>query len=299
MEEEEDNGPFKSIAWFETQIHPFREGRITSGFPNFGGPRRSISSIIRNCSEFPLLAIYRSWPKLFVQSPKYPLSKANTGKRVLIVDDQTMFRELLTSKCRNELGYNVIGACATGDEAIALCREHRPEIALLGLHLGDSYGLAISKDLLAIAPDLKILILSSGCQEVIVKHIPNTEIMGYIDKNSTVEELDVAFESIERGKKYYCKSFLEVQRKARKDPAAWTKTISDAELKVLPLLGAGLDIRQIAVQVGVREETVASHRRSIMNKLKISGQHELMQFCLEKGFISPATGGGRIFTFTT
>lgn len=201
-----------------------------------------------------------------------------------------MFREFLVSKCREDFGHNVVGSCGTDEEAMQLCKETSPEIAIIDLHLGDNNGLALSVELLIISPNLRIIIMTTGCQEVIAKHIASAPIMGYVDKNSSADDIAEAIKSVGEGQKYFSKKFHEVQSNARKDPLAWTKVISDAELKILPSLGSGLETKQIAALFCLQDETVASHRRSIMRKLQLQTQNDLMNFCLSKGFIASSNG---------
>jgi len=57
-------------------------------------------------------------------------------------------------------------------------------------------------------------------------------IMGYVDKNLDSTDLGAAIKMVSAGQKFYCKTFMDIRSAARNDPEAWTKTLSDAELRI-------------------------------------------------------------------
>src|SRR5207253_9577498 len=106
------------------------------------------------------------------------------GVRILLVEDHVMFREVLRKVCVTELQHEVVGEAGDGRTAVGLALTTSPDLVLLDLHLPNLDGFAVVEALRKIAPDIRILILSSHCDEYTVWRAERTRVLGFVDKNT-------------------------------------------------------------------------------------------------------------------
>ena len=208
------------------------------------------------------------------------------GIRLLIVEDQRLFLELLAGLCERDFGFNVAGTASTGEEAIRRARECSPDVVLLDLNLPDMDGIDIANRLLDDTEELKILAVSSQIDDYTLHRVMVSGIQGYVDKNfQSTDILRTAIEVVASGNVYFTSVVQEARRTLGRDPDAFTKVLSDREQELLSLLGRGLDDSEAARPLGLTAQTVHSHRRNILRKLKLSGTKQLIRFALEHGFV--------------
>ena len=157
---------------------------------------------------------------------------------------------------------------------------------LLDLNLPDMDGIDIANRLLDDTEELKILAVSSQIDDYTLHRVMVSGIQGYVDKNfQSTDILRTAIEVVASGNVYFTSVVQEARRTLGRDPDAFTKVLSDREQELLSLLGRGLDDSEAARPLGLTAQTVHSHRRNILRKLKLSGTKQLIRFALEHGFV--------------
>ena len=204
--------------------------------------------------------------------------------KVVIIEDQCMFREFLVKLCRDSLKLMVAGAAGDGVTGLALCRETNPDLLLLDLVLPDLDGFEIARQLLRQGDRPRILALSSECDDFTLHRVHHSGIHGYVDKHSqSFHVLGEAIRSLMAGRSYFTTVVGETRRALRADPLSFTKLFTKREFDMLPLLGEGLSNDEIASRVCLSPSTVQGHRKHIMGKLDFHRTPELIHYCLEKG----------------
>jgi len=103
--------------------------------------------------------------------------------KIVLIEDQAMFRDLLKKICREHFHLNVVGEAEDGETGLALCRKFKPDIVLLDLFLPDRDGIGMADELLAMDPEMRILALSSECDDYTLYRVLNSGMHGYVDKN--------------------------------------------------------------------------------------------------------------------
>ena len=204
-----------------------------------------------------------------------------------------MFREVLRKVCAQELKLKVVGEANDGDSAVPLILETAPDLVLLDLHLPGLDGFAVIAAVRKARPELRILVLSSHCDDYTVYRAEKAHVQGFVDKNTnTVAVLKKAISLVGEGRTYYSAEFIRRKEQRRRDPLAFDKLLTDRERTVLELLGSPLHNREAAVRLGVAEETVEKHRFNIMRKLGLQGGAELVRYAQEHGFTLSAARRG-------
>lgn len=204
-----------------------------------------------------------------------------------------MFREVLRKVCTDELKHEVVGEAADGRRAVELVAAQRPDLVLLDLHLPGLDGFGVVAEIRKQAPELRILVLSSHCDEFTVFQAERARVNGFVDKNTnTVATLKKAIDSVGAGRVWFSETFLKVKAARHRDPSSFDKLLTDRERSILALLGAPMSDQEVAVRLAISQETVEKHRFNILRKLDLSTTTELVRYAHEHGFTLTARRTG-------
>ncbi len=207
--------------------------------------------------------------------------------RIIIVEDQLMFREAIRKACVRELGHQVIGEAESGTVGVALVTKYQPDVLLLDLSLPELDGFSVIERVKQSAPATKIIVISAYLDDYTVLNVDKAAIHGYIDKNTNqIQTLATALSAVEKGQRYFSPAYESLRKSLLADSSWFAKLLSRTELKVLELVGRGLDNSEIGCELGISPRTAQAHRTSILQKLKLRGTPKLMIFALERGFIN-------------
>jgi len=205
--------------------------------------------------------------------------------KIVIVEDQTMIRDLLVLACQTTFARAAIEQAPDGAKALERCRATRPDLMILDLELPDGDGLDLVPEVRRLAPNTRIIVLSSHTDEVTVSRVMQAHIEGFVDKNSQpLEMLREAMQTVVDGRRYLSPVVREVWSKLRDAPAAFNKILSEREQEILGLVGQGLTNTEIADRLTLRAVTIQNHRCNIMTKLGIHSTSHLIRYANEKGF---------------
>jgi len=216
-----------------------------------------------------------------------------TAVTILVIEDQTMIRELLVIACGQAIPTAEIYAAGTAAAALALCARHKPELIILDLVLPDGDGLDLLPEFFRAAPATKIIALSSHIDEFTLHRAVSSRVHGILDKNEQpVKVLREAIDAVLAGRQYISSRVQRLRAEVRADPVAFNKILSEREQEVLGLIGLGLANAQIAEKLGISLSTAKHHRLNIMSKLDMHSTPQLIRYALDKGFIHVAEGRG-------
>lgn len=205
--------------------------------------------------------------------------------RIVIVEDHLMFREVLRKVCTRELGHEVVGEADDGERAVEVVSRTNPELVLLDLHLPLLDGFGVVEAIRKKAPQVKILMLSSHCDEYTVYRSERAHVQGFVDKNtSSVAALKAAISAIAEGKVWFSEAFLKAKAARHRDPRSFDKLLTDRERAVLTLVGLPFTDAEISRELEISEETVEKHRFNILRKLGLQTTTELVRYAREHGF---------------
>lgn len=205
--------------------------------------------------------------------------------RIAIVEDHEMFREVLRKVCTQELGHEVVGEAADGRGGAALVLAKRPDLVLLDLHLPNLDGFGVVAALQLAMPDVRILVLSSHCDDYTVFRAERAHVHGFVDKNTnTVSVLKQAITAVGEGGRYFSAEFQRIKASRHGDPHSFDKLLTDRERTVLSLIGVPLADREIAARLGLAEATVEKHRFNILHKLDLGSTVEMVRYAQDHGF---------------
>lgn len=199
--------------------------------------------------------------------------------RVLIVDDQALFRSGLATLLSIRRELSVVGEAANGLEALARVAELRPQVVLMDLRMPVLSGVEAIRRLRVTHPAVRIVALTTFDDDEDVFEALRAGALGYLLKDVTADRLVEAILTAARGESFLhpaaaTKLVAEYGRlREHQTPALLAEppveTLSERELQVLRLLGTGASNREIAAALQVAEGTVKNHVTNLLGKLGV------------------------------
>ncbi len=211
--------------------------------------------------------------------------------KVLIADDQTLFREGIKDLLENEKIIEVVGEAADGQEAVRLARKLKPDVILMDIKLPHLDGVAATRLIRKECPNTNVLILSSYEDEAHVMESIQAGANGYLSKMLPAVELVNALKAFANDgvmipQQVMGKLLQGLRQMASgngNSPVALTKT----EIRVLVFLGTGKSNKEIAAKMECSVKTIKNHLNAIFQKLEVSNRTEAVVKGIEMGLISP------------
>jgi DNA-binding NarL/FixJ family response regulator len=199
---------------------------------------------------------------------------------VLCVDDHPLFREGIAAVIESQEDMYIVGMAATGVEAIAAHRSHRPDVTLMDLRLPDMSGVAALTAIRAEYRAANIIMLTTFEGDVQMQRALAAGARGYILKSTPLEELTAVIREVHRGRKYLPPA---VAQQIAEHVVA--DVLSEREVEVLTQMAAGNRNREIGEILSISEETVKAHVRHILEKLGAKDRTQAVAIGLRRGFI--------------
>ncbi len=207
--------------------------------------------------------------------------------RVVIVDDHAVVRSGLRLLLETEKGVATVAEAGNARDAVFEVRKHKPDVVLMDIVLPDKSGIEATADVLAEAPDAKVLILSMEDDPSYVREAFSAGASGYVLKEAADTELLAALRQVAAGERYVHPALgarmaaaeVEASTRAEADP------LSDREREVLRLLALGHTNQEIAKMLFISVRTAETHRAHIMQKLRLTTRAELVRYALAQGLL--------------
>ena len=212
--------------------------------------------------------------------------------RVLIADDQTLFREGIKDLLENERIVEVVGEAVDGQDVIRQAKKLKPDVILMDIKLPQIDGIAATRQIRKECPATNVLILSSYEDEAHVMEAIQAGANGYLSKMLPASELVNALKAFANDgvmipQQVMGKLLAGLRQMASGEgqgsPVALTKT----EIRVLVLLGSGLSNKEIAAKMDCSVKTIKNHLNAVFQKLEVSNRTEAVVKGIEMGLISP------------
>ncbi len=203
------------------------------------------------------------------------MTATGAAVRVLLVDDQALFREALATLLGVRPEIEVVGEAADGDAALRQAAALRPDVVLMDLHMPVLDGIAATRRLRVEQPDVRVLALTTFDDDEDVFAALRAGAVGYLLKDVSSDRLVEALLSAARGESVLQPSvaarvvarFAALPDDAPPRPQPLVVPLSDRELEVLRLLAEGGSNREIAAALFLAEGTVKNHVTNVLAKL--------------------------------
>lgn len=211
----------------------------------------------------------------------------NTNLKVVVAEDETLFRDFLVRILKQRFGYEIIGEVATGEEAYSLCSAHRPDLVLVDLRLPGISGQELAQRLIEEQPGVKILIISSVENQKRIGSLLQMGVTGFLNKKEEFSVFEQAIEAVASGN-IFVKASSPAQSDSQDilDQKELLETLSDRERQIVVFVASGMTNKEIAANLGLSIKTVESHRSNIAKKLKIFDIAGITLFAVRTGLVS-------------
>ncbi len=211
--------------------------------------------------------------------------------RILLADDQALFREALRMLISAQPDLEVIGEAANGEEAIKLADSFRPDVVLMDLQMPVMNGVAATRHLHSTQPDCHVIALTTFDGDEYVFDCLRAGAVGYLLKDAASENLFAAIRAAARGESFLQPSvttrvLAEFTRLSDRlaHSAPRIESLSDREHEILRLIAKGSTNREIAEALFITEGTVKNHVTNILSKLDVRDRTQAALKARELGF---------------
>ena len=211
-------------------------------------------------------------------TPASAESFGGTGRiRVLLADDQTLFREGLRTLLSTRAEVEVVGEASNGQEAIALVESLKPHVVLMDLQMPVMDGVQATAHLRQRAPDVPILVLTTFDDDASLFGALRAGAAGYLLKDVSSETLMAAITAAARGEAFLqstvtgrvVAAFARLMESGGQRAEALVLPLSPREREILSLVSQGASNKEIADRLCLAEGTVKNHVTNILTKLDV------------------------------
>lgn len=206
--------------------------------------------------------------------------------RVLLVDDHAMVRRGLAVMLQAFDDLALAGEAATGEEAVRLCAELRPEVVLMDMQLPDMTGVEATRAIRGANAAIQVIALTSFKDEAWVQAVLQAGAIGYLLKNASIDELAAAIRAAQVGQPTLAPEATQALIHAATRPLPPGHDLTEREREVLALLVKGLDNIAIADRLGVSRSTIKTHVSHILSKLSVASRTEAVALALTHGLVT-------------
>jgi DNA-binding NarL/FixJ family response regulator len=206
--------------------------------------------------------------------------------RVVVVDDHPIVRQGLVSVLDDADDLKVAGAAGSAAEALRLVRALQPDVVLLDLEMPELDGVQAIPQLLALRPDLAILVFTAYDTDERVLGAVRAGARGYLLKGASADEIARGIRTVFAGSSYLEPRVARTVLAAVQSPAPRAETaLSAREREVLRLVADGLPTKQIARSLSITERTVKFHVTSIFQKLGADNRAQAVALAAQRGLL--------------
>ena len=210
--------------------------------------------------------------------------------RVLIADDHSVVRQGLRMFLALDPEIEIVGEAASGEEAIQLARDIRPDVVLMDLVMPGMGGVAATRVIRTEMPAVEVVALTSVVADEAVTGAIRAGAIGYLLKNTEADELRRAIKSAAAGQVYLSPEAAARLVREVKIPGS-PEALTERETTVLRLIAKGQANKQVARQLGIREQTVKTHVSNILGKLQLQSRTQAALYAVERGLVSASDLG--------
>jgi DNA-binding NarL/FixJ family response regulator len=201
---------------------------------------------------------------------------------IVLVDDHPLMREGLAEVLRREPDLQVCGEAEDRAQALIVIKATKPDLVIVDLALKNSHGLELIKDISALYPKLRMLVVSMHDEFVNAERVIRAGASGYITKQEATTKILQAVRCVLSGEIYLSERAAvqiatKVAGRTRTGSGLTVDGLTDRELQVFELVGRGHSTRQIAEQLKLDVSTIETYRARIKEKLNLQNSLELLQ----------------------
>ena len=217
-----------------------------------------------------------------------PTVNASRTARVLVVDDQTLFRMGLTSLLSEDERVDVVGQAIDGADALKQAIKLKPDVVLMDIKMPNVDGIEATRQILEAVPGIKVLILTTFETDSQVIQALKAGASGYVLKDSSAAAIVSSIVAVMAGERVMASAVanrvLEMLT-GTTTPKEFYDGLTNREIEILKLLANGMANKQIAYRLKISEKTVRNHVSNTYEKLGIYDRSQAVLYAVRKGLV--------------
>jgi DNA-binding NarL/FixJ family response regulator len=208
--------------------------------------------------------------------------------RVLVVDDQTLFRTGLASLLREDERVDVVGQAVDGADAVKQAAKLKPDVVLMDIKMPGVDGIEATRQIMEMVPGTKVLILTTFETDSQVIQALKAGASGYVLKDSSAAAIISSIVAVMSGERVMASAVanrvLEMLT-GTATPKEFYDGLTNREIEILKLLANGMANKQIAYRLKISEKTVRNHVSNMYEKLGIYDRSQAVLYAVKKGLV--------------
>jgi two-component system NarL family response regulator len=200
--------------------------------------------------------------------------------RVLVADDHPVVRQGVMANVKPQIDMTIVAEAGDGLEALALIKEHLPDVVLLDLRMPGMDGLDVIAEVNSAKLESKVIIMTTFESEEDVHRAMKAGARGYLLKDSTQEEILDAIRRVRLGETYLPARIVQKVAEGMRKPE-----LSPREVEVLQWIAAGKSNKEIGAQLFIAEGTVKTHVKNVLEKLSVVGRTGAIREAVRRGLV--------------
>lgn len=207
--------------------------------------------------------------------------------RILIADDHGMIRQGLRAVIEAHGDWQLCGEADNGRQAVELARELKPNLVVLDLSMPELNGLDATRKIRAALPRTQVLILTMHDSDSLAQEVLAAGARGYVLKNDAPELLPKAIEALAAGRMFFTPKVADLVMESFANPGAKPQAgealrsrLTPRERELVQLLAEGKSNKEAAELLGISLNTVETHRKNVMSKLRLRSTSDLVRYAI-------------------
>ncbi|HEY1660013.1 MAG TPA: response regulator transcription factor [Candidatus Sulfotelmatobacter sp.] len=210
--------------------------------------------------------------------------------RILVADDHEVARKGVRSLLEEHAGWEVCGEAKDGREAVEFANQLKPDILLLDIGMPNLNGLDAARQILAINPDARILILTIHDSEQVVREVLAAGARGFLLKSDAGRDLVAAVEALQNRRTFFTSKVAQMMldgylRPFEERENSTQQILTPREREVIQLVAEGKTTKEIATALNLSVKTAETHRTNLMRKLDLHSVADLTLYAVRNGIV--------------
>jgi DNA-binding NarL/FixJ family response regulator len=212
------------------------------------------------------------------------------GLRILIADDHEVARQGIRALLESHPGWEVCAEAKDGREAVELATNSKPDIVLLDIGMPNLNGLDAARQILAMSPAIRILILTMHDAEQVVREVLAAGARGFVLKSDAARDLVAAVDALQHRRTFFTTRVTQMvlngylHQEKESQPLA-KAVLTPREREVIQLLAEGKTSKEVAVALKLSVKTAETHRTNLMRKLDLHSVADLTLYAIRNGIV--------------
>lgn len=213
--------------------------------------------------------------------------------KVVVVDDHDLVRTGIMRLLDDAQDIRVVGNARNGEDAISLCRECAPDVALMDVRMPGIGGLEATRKLRRFCPDTRVIALTVHVEDPMPARLLEAGASGFLSKDAGVADMVQAIRTVAAGQRYLSAAVAQSMALSHFPTEAGAnpfRELSERELQIALMVMNGTKAQDIADKLCISSKTVNSYRYRIFEKFGIDSDVALVRLAMRHGLLDDGTG---------